>query len=215
VTVSSRRDDIRLSASAEGEELDHRDFSVIWVDIEIRNGGEVSHDNDAALPYVEQMGTYQLGLVQLGAKMNYNLYTCALEIVGIVKPSDFEGRIEPRRFMLERIEYRNQEVSYTGIPGPDHSWNLVDTDPRPNGRVYEIDAPGDRAHGHTEGTVYRMRVNMRQFWVYNDEPVSDEKLWFSRYSFKRLEGRVYVPVYDAPRDNECGEGSTSMTWNLQ
>jgi hypothetical protein len=215
VTISSSSGDIRLTATSEGEELDQREFTVIWVELEIRNSGTVSHDNDAAWKYVDMMGTDQLGFVVLGAKLNYNLYTCAIEAVGTVKPDDFTGEIIPFRFLVDGGHYQDQKSFKDVVPGADISRYLIDTDPRPEGHVYDIDAPGDRAHGHAVGIVYRQRLNMRQWFVYGDQIVSDIKPWFTRTSFKRIEGRVYEPVYDAPGDNQCGEGVTAITWNLQ
>ncbi|MEO8381157.1 MAG: hypothetical protein ABI779_15970 [Acidobacteriota bacterium] len=215
VKISSTSGDVRLTASAEGEELDSCDFTVIWVELEIRNRGPVSQDNDAAWKYVDMMGTDQLGFVVLGAKLNYNLFTCAIEAVGTVKPDDFQGEIVPMRFLIQGAHYQNEKLTKEVPPGIDISRYLIDTDPRPEGHVYDIDAPGDRAHGHALGIVYRQRINMRQWFIYKDQIVSDIKPWFTRTSFRRLEGRVYEAMYDAPGDNQCGEGETSLTWNLQ
>ena len=75
------------------------------------------------------------------------LWANAVEIVGTVAPSNFEETV-----MLERarvatsVYYGVNNVLETGNSrgaGPDPS-NVVlrDDDPRPNGKVYDCDAPG-------------------------------------------------------------------------
>jgi hypothetical protein len=68
--------------------------------------------------------------------------------------------------------------------------------------------------GDPDGTICRLRVNFREWATLGDVQVSNDLFWFSRVSNKKFSG-ADTKLSDIPGDNTAGQGSTSVTWNLQ
>lgn len=227
ITESSKRDNIRLQASrADGKKLDDEDFSVLWVTMEIRSApGSISKDNGARSTIGKVQGTsppvtgthYHTGSIAAIGKFWGN----AVEIVGTVYPSDFDKKIKLERWRIEsRYYYGTNNTRETGNGGgakddtsPD---SLRDDKPKPNGKVYDYDAPGlgTLPASAAVGTTRRQRANFREYATFEGKRASDELFWFSRISIIKTAGQDQLAT-DVGNDNVAGQGATALTWDLQ
>lgn len=226
ITESSTRNNIRIEAKDDqGKKLDDEDFSVLWVTLSLRTSGSVSSENAARAAIGQVQGTLSpsLGTVyHSGATSTKgNFWGNAVEMVGTVAPSNFEEKIMLDRGRVEvRVYYGTNNVLDPGNSGgaqPDTSNAVLrDDDPRPNGKVYDYDAPGipTLPPSAAVGTTRRMRINLNEFAMYNGKKASADMPWFSRMSIVRTTGRDAL-INDVPNDNVAGTGTTPLTWNLQ
>lgn len=224
ITESSTRNNIRIEArDDQGKKLDDEDFSVLWVTLTLRTSGSVSSDNAAraAIGQVQGNSSPTLGTVyHSGATSTKgNFWGNAVEIVGTVAPSNFEEKIMlDRARVATNVFYNNVlETGNSGGANPDTSNAVLrDDDPRPNGRVYDYDAPGipTLPPSAAVGTTRRQRINFNEFAMYNGKKASDDLPWFSRMSIVRTTGQDAI-INDVPGDNVAGQGMTLLTWNLQ
>ena|SRR5687768_110523 len=226
ITESSTRNNIRIEAKDDqGKKLDDEDFSVLWVTISLRTSGSIPTENAARAAigilqgsFLPSLGTiYHTGPTSTKGKFWGN----AVEIVGTVAPSNFEEKIMLNR---DRVEVRvyfgannTLEPTNSGGAQPDNSDAMLrDDDPRTNGKIYDYDAPGFPALPSTitVGTTRRMRINLKEFAMYNGKKASDDFPWFSRMSIVKTTGQDAINT-DVPGDNVAGTGTTPLTWNLQ
>jgi len=226
ITESSTRNNIRIEAKDDqGKKLDDEDFSVLWVTLAIRTSGSVSSENAAraAIGQVQGSASPSLGTVyHSGATSTKgNFWGNAVEFVGTVAPSNFEEKVMLDRARVEtRVYYGTNNVLETGNSGgarPDTSDPVLrDDDPRPNGKIYDYDAPGipTLPPSAAVGTTRRMRINLNEFAMYNGKKASADLPWFSRMSIVRTTGRDAL-INDVSGDNVAGSGTTALTWNLQ
>jgi hypothetical protein len=224
ITESSTRNNIRIEAKDDqGKKLDDEDFSVLWVTLSLRTSGSISSDNAArtAIGQVQGSSSPSLGTVyHSGATSTKgNFWGNAVEIVGTVAPSNFEDKIMlDRARVATNVFYNNVlETGNSGGANPDTSNAVLrDDDPRPDGRIYDYDAPGipTLPPSAAVGTTRRQRINFNQFAMYNGKKASADMPWFSRMSIVRTTGRDAI-INDVPNDNVAGTGTTPLTWNLQ
>jgi hypothetical protein len=179
-----------------------------------------SPDNDKRANYITTTGSSVFG-----AFPSVPLGSCAtgIEIVGQVTPANYEGRITLLREILPGGGiYKNSismPISGPLSPGPDTSDpDYLDDDPRPNGRVYDLDAPGMGASG---SDIWRTRTNFRQWAVLggrsSTKKVSDYLHWYGRESCKVASGNLALS-WDLPverGDNQAYAGTTPTSWDLQ
>lgn len=221
---SSKRDNIRLAAKdANGKELAHDDFCVLWVTLELRTSGTVSDDNAAKNNILLINGSLTLGTLFSTGPYNENKWRNTVEIRGTVWPSDFNREVMLKRTRLRSEYYVNDKLDIGRGPGPDNTdAMLLDLNPLPNGRVYDYDGPGYATPtGSPAGTTARQRVNFAEFAMYKEDGesgdgrrCSDNLLWFARISVVKTEGGEEL-LEDVPGDNMAGLGFTPYTWNLQ
>jgi hypothetical protein len=229
ITESSQRDNIRIQATVDGVKVNEADelFSVVWVTLSFRNSGSFSSDNDARDRIVKGLGQDKLGTL-LSNGILPPLWRTAIEMVGSVSPKDYQEKI---------ILNRTKQLSLTlgeGIPLPLKSelkspgdlslGGARDDDPRPNGKIYDFDAPGTETISPSD--IIHYRGNFKQFAVLGGQPddtnavviggtkASTDLPWFTRIS---VIGSSTGDVLnnDIPGDNISGQGTTPLTWNLQ
>lgn len=225
VTESSTRDNISLTATAQGTNRAKIKFSVIWVTLTFRYGFnlEPSNDNGAKAAYTERMG----GISHLGTfqdKTHIPLWRTAVEIIGQVAPSNFEGEVKLNRDIVAGRVYRHKTLTEREDNKPDNSPVYVDFDPQSggsNGKVYDIDAPGigmEFNPAFPVGIISRNRVNFKEWAEFNGMKVSEDLLWFHRISIvKGSDGKDALEqnsVTHCRTDHIAGTGTTPLTWNL-
>ena len=226
LTESSARDNIRIEAKDDqGKKLDDEDFSVLWVTITIRTSGSISSDNNAksVIGQVQGNSSPTLGTIHhTGARSALGqFWGNGAELVGAVAPKNFEEKIMLDRERLAANYFiganNTLETGNSGGAQSDTS-NVVlrDDEPKPNGKIYDYDAPGlgNLPSIYPAGTTRRQRINFREFAMYNGKKASDDFFWFSRISIVKTAGTDALST-DVPGDNVAGQGSTPLTWNLQ
>ena len=213
ITESSTFDNIRLEARISGQSADTELFSVVLVTPSLRNTGTVSMDNIGRNRYIEILRTDTLGTFTVGG-----LWFTGVEIIGTVKPSNYQGLITIKRERIEFTFYQNMTLADSGGAMDDTTSdsNLRDDDPLSGGsmgKVYDLDAP---AIVNPFGPILRRRVNFRQWAVIpgTEHRLSADLPWFARVSIRNTSSG-YVLHTDIPGDNVAGTGATPLTWNLQ
>ncbi|HXO38785.1 MAG TPA: hypothetical protein VN872_09100, partial [Candidatus Acidoferrum sp.] len=215
-TTSSIVDNITLKATNpdNGDTLVQLNFSVVSVTLSLRNSGTVSTDNSGRAQFIISTGSSDLGSVHGGT---------GVEIVGTVAPSGFTGPIVPHRTVLQGRGYSDNNngstLDFTGDGASDDSdASLTDTDPQSGqsgGKIYDLDEPGCSTDiNAANGRICRLRVNFREWATLGGVQVSNDLFWFSRVSNKKVSG-ADTKLSDISGDNAAGQGSTSVTWNLQ
>ena len=225
VTESSTRDNISLTATAMGSNRAKVKFSVLWVTLTLRYGNnlEVSEDNAAKQNYIQRLGVSRLGTFQDTSSIP--LWRTAVEIIGQVAPSNFEGEVKLNRQIIARRLYRGKVLSEREDNAPDNSPFLFDFDPQSgmsNGKVYDLDGPGIGIQYEPRfpvGTIIRNRINFKEWAEFNGMKVSEDLPWFSRISIvKNSEGKDVLEdnflVTQWRTDHIAGVGTTPLTWNL-
>ena len=222
ITESSTRDNIRLTAKMGTQELDTEDFSILFVTLSLRTGpnASVSTDNSAAAAYSQAVGTTNLGTF-FSTGTNTHLWSTGVEIVGTVKPSDFQGLIVLEREAVAIKTYLDMTLEDSGGPMGDTSPSQIrDDDPQSGmsgGKVYDLDAPGiGSASADPVNAVLRLRVNFRQWATFNFIRASNDLPWFSRISIRKTSSGDVLHIQSGiTGDNVAGLGTTNLTWNLQ
>ncbi|HTG91407.1 MAG TPA: carboxypeptidase-like regulatory domain-containing protein [Pyrinomonadaceae bacterium] len=226
LTESSTRDNIRIEAKdAQGKKLDDEDFSVLWVTISIRTSGSISSDNNAksVIGQVQGNSSPTLGPTRHTGSLAAigQFWGNAVELVGTVAPKNFDEKIMLDRQRLAANYFiganNSLETGNSGGAKVDTS-NVIlrDDDPKPNGKIYDYDAPGlgNLPPSFAVGTTRRQRINFHQFAMWNGKKASDDFPWFARISIVKTAGTDALAT-DVPGDNVAGQGSTPLTWNLQ
>ena len=226
LTESSTRDNVRIEAKDDqGKKLDDEDFSVLWVTITIRTSGSISSDNNAksVIGQVQGNSSPTLGPTRHTGSLAAigQFWGNAVELVGTVAPKNFDEKIMLDRQRLAANYFfganNSLETGNSGGAKVDTS-NVIlrDDDPKPNGKIYDYDAPGlgNLPPSVAIGTTRRQRINFHQFAMWNGKKASDDFPWFARISIVKTAGTDALAT-DVPGDNVAGQGSTPLTWNLQ
>jgi hypothetical protein len=225
ITESDTRNNIRIEAKDDqGKKLDDEDFSVLWVTITIRTSGSISSDNDAktVIGQVQGNSSPSLGTIyHSGARAAIGkFWGNGVELVGTVAPKNFDKKVNLDRARVGvayflGVNNSPETGNSGGAQGDTSNPVLRDDDPRPNGKIYDYDAPGIALPpSMAVGTPRRQRINLREFAMYNGKKCSDDFFWFSRISIVKTAGQDAL-LSDVPGDNTAGQGSTPLTWNLQ
>ncbi len=217
ITASSAVDNIHLYND---ETADTELFTVISVSLLLRTAGSVSVDNGGGTTYLTVLGTTSLGTFMSTGTGN-RWWRTGVEIVGVVTPSGFSSPIRIEREVILSKRYTGTTLVETLGPFPDTTLDptLRDDDPQSGGsagKVYDLDAPAlNILSSEPIGTIYRRRVNFRQWATLNGVRVSADMFWFSRQSIIKISDVAIDRIDDVTADNIAGLGSTTQTWNLQ
>jgi hypothetical protein len=226
ITESSSRDNVRIEAKDDqGKKLDDEDFSVLWVTITIRTSGSISSDNNAksVIGQVQGNSSPTLGPTRHTGSIAVvgQFWGNAVELVGTVAPKNFQEKImlDRQRLAANYFFGANNSLETTNSGGAKVDTSNVilrDDDPKPNGKIYDYDAPGlgNLPPSVAVGTTRRQRINFHQFAMWNGKKCSDDFPWFARISIVKTAGTDALAT-DVPGDNVAGQGSTPLTWNLQ
>jgi len=189
-------------------------LSVVNVSLSIRTSGIASLDDAGRSQFALSTGSADLGSIHGGF---------GVEIVGTVAPSGFLGPIVPHRVILQARGYRDtvngSTLTFTEDNTADDSDpSVTDTDPQSGGsggKIYDLDEPSCFNSGTApDGTICRERVNFREYATLGGVQVSNDLFWFARMSNKKVSG-ADQKLSDITGDNNGGQGSTAITWNLQ
>jgi len=188
---------------ANGDIIAEKDMTVLWVGISIRNTGTFSQDNNA-----EAKSWFPgLGMQNLTERMVH-----IVELVGNVSPSDFPSEIDFRRNLLDSFEGHRQPSGVKiyppkNPPRPDPSDpEFLDKDPKPNGKIYDIDTPGIfKAPALLDTEIYQ-KVNFDQNTWYKNVRCSDNFKWYVILSIIKTANdfNFYNPTW--PGFNNTGLG---------
>jgi len=226
ITESSTRDNVRIEAKDDqGKKLDDEDFSVLWVTITIRTSGSISSDNNAksVIGQVQGNSSPTLGPTRHTGSIAVvgQFWGNAVELVGTVAPKNFQEKImlDRQRLAANYFFGANNSLETTNSGGAKVDTSNVilrDDDPKPNGKIYDYDAPGlgNLPPSVAVGTTRRQRINFHEFAMWNGKKCSDDFPWFARISIVKTAGTDALAT-DVPGDNVAGQGSTPLTWNLQ
>ncbi|HYN85409.1 MAG TPA: hypothetical protein VER32_09160 [Pyrinomonadaceae bacterium] len=213
---SSTVDNIRLEAKARNRTRDTEDFTVVLVTFQFRTSGTLSSDNAARAYIAQQIGTDSLGLFQ-STGLARRIWRHNVEIVGVVRPSNYRDPIVLQRNVLQARRYVNNDpnpqFARDNFPDTTDDPNLVDTDPQSggsNGRVFDYDAPGiGFGSPPANGTILRARTNFRQWATAGGVRVSDYLYWYQRLSIRQTSNGVVIDN-SQNGDNAVGEGTTDI-----
>jgi len=226
VQASSITDDTAIVGRVHGDICDIKRFTVLDVRVSLNTNVVTTSDNAAAplFPYFNDLGQAHLGVS--GAFV-------PVEIVGAVRPSGFDRNVMLKRVVNAR-SYKNGVPDGFSRPGcggavmvngfmagldtscPDRR----DDDPRPNGRVYDTDAPGVILNSTTEalpvGTLLQYRANFYEFAVIpvggTQVRVSDVLNWYVRVSVRKVDPtrNFWALDFSRPGDNIGSVGLTNL-----
>ena len=220
--ASSTMDNIRLTVKHGTRELKTKDFTVVDVQVALRNSGSVSTDNAGSGALFSQHAISTLGAQIADAGISCH---AATEIVGTVTPSNYTGSIFFNRELLSGKVYDENNSTLRTLPDTQNPPNdtsddaLRDDDPQSGGsggKIYDLDAPGSTPP-LTPGVKRRYRMNFRQYVTLDAKGgtnlVGADFPWFIRMS-------CYVTPQDGPAllndlssDNVICKGSTSTAVN--
>jgi len=226
LAASQKADDVTLAASTmEGTAMGSQKFSVVSVAIAIRaSGGTTVSPNDMrndafAVDTGQPAGTpAKLGPIIIPADNPNHGCSEAAEFVGTVLPVDYKGKVTLRREILSRVKYNTQDQPIDSAPPPSEDTSLSELltmDVRPDGTVYDLDAPGPKP---PILGIQRYRGNFREYaelgeWKTGDplsgpEQASQDLFWFARLSCQG-NGRSYSfeKFYQDDGDNSIGGSS--------
>ena len=242
-TPSTAMFDAELSLkTVEGTTLCSTNITVLWVEISMRCGQDdsLSADNGLAANYgtnclgnqiFPSITYYQEGTYRVLAGGIGNV----VELCGNVSPSDFHSGISLLRDRVgEYIGYifdgqtivtgsANSNIPRGNEPNVnDLSPSIVrDDDPRPNGRIYDVDTPGIETGSEVGGsmnpvgTVVLMRLNFLEYAVFKGKRCSDDFRWYSRTTVVKTSGPGFATYNFHARngvmdENKAGSGATSI-----
>lgn len=159
-------------------------------------------------------------------------YGNIVELIGTVHPSDFTNSVILVRDVVDESYatlFTNGVMQVTtyivdkarGIEpnGNDpREVDFQDVDPRPSGRVFDVDTPGLHVSGpeaYTYGTLLLARYNFLQYATFGSRRCSNDFPWHSRTTIRRIliDDFPDFEFYSRPdlaSDNECGTGRTSI-----
>ena len=117
VEISSTAGNLRLEAVFGTTTLASQAFTVIWVELALRNSDRVSTQNSARATWVRALGTDRLGQFR-SSGTSARIWRIGVEIVGTVEPSTFvSGRftiirtIDESRFYDDMTEVVSRRIS--------------------------------------------------------------------------------------------------------
>lgn len=218
--------------TVEGNTFASTNYTVLWVDISMRCGQDdpFSPDNDCvAFPTNRVLGKQIVSLTGYEPSIGNTV-----EIIGEVHPAVFAGNIN---FNRDNIAEKTSIFTTNGVAihnrifptisrgeEPDCNdpcaTNFCDSNPSPNGFIYNIDTPGLPWYYLTafpSGHLYFTRMNFVQYALWGNRRCSNDFFWFTRTTTVRaLQGNHYVLDFfnrdNRPDDNASGQGSTNVTW---
>jgi hypothetical protein len=232
IKESDQSDNIELQALLPDQKqpLATNKFCVLWVTVDFSNSSTFSMDNSARQEVTKLLGSDEIKVRFINGTFKLHTWSTVVELVGKVMPADYKGELRFKRVIVEEKIYNDKRQVRQQTDQEDISLQaFLDEDPKPKGQIYDIDAPGIAITGATApfGTIFRKRVNFRQFVTALDikEPdgssmqVSNDFRWFSRVSVIKLENsnNEFKNELDSslPGDNMAGAGTTNITWDLQ
>jgi hypothetical protein len=211
-------------------------FTVLWVDQPVvLTAGTISADNDKKNGYQgwTVANTLSLGVqfynANFGARMGWGTEAGAL-----VHPSNFnypgndlklEREVEFHDWIGNGTSSIDQRSFSASIPPANDTGPPAarDDNPPPNGIIYDWDAPGLAIPSAPQNQIRRTRNNFKAFasitidgTAVRSSPIRN---YFVRFSMKQTapgNGSTWVilnPV-DVVGDNQAGNGTTTLTWNL-
>ena len=209
-------------------------LTVLWVDnITLRNeqNADFSADNDSLF----KPNPPKLGKQRVKAFPTIPELGNIVEISGMVSPSDFS---KPLDFLRDNTgEYLAYGTSITNLTVPKNHQTIPrpvtpqcndvsdsafkDVLPIPNGRIYDLDTPGFPTYGNTtadkqpDNTVFFLRMNFKEYAIFNGVRCSDDFSWFSRTTVikQTANGTSQYSFLTRPghsSDNESGTGETTI-----
>ncbi|HEY1186342.1 MAG TPA: hypothetical protein VGE74_01735, partial [Gemmata sp.] len=228
---------------------DQINFTVLWLDTQLYFSGTISADNDKLDTWKGRTadGNGGLGLQILSLANGVQDFGWAFEARGIVSPGDFSsataGTVQLKMDRDVEVTIYNDKTLVPNPPNvPATYGNKIpigndpsaaqdrDDDPSTTGTygvIYDLDAPGIILGNRPQGTIFRFRMNLREYskvfidgqWI----RASDIEEGYIRFSIKQTaagNGSTYVQVTPpmvgaVTGDNAAGLGQTALTWDLQ
>lgn len=224
-----------------GTTLCTTNFTVLWVDISMRCGqddpfstdnGRVAFPNNT-MSLGKQVYLPQVVVVNGKEESTEGGIGNVVEIVGTVHPSGFSETIRLVRdsvdeyaaafansgSLLETIAYVQGKTRGPDAVGNDRTYDeFQDRDPRPHGRVFDIDTPGLPllyVSRYQIGTFVVERFNFLQYAAFDGKRCSNDFAWHSKTTIRREEDNG-IPCFNFftrpsfPDDNSCGPGHSTI-----
>ena len=155
-----------------------------------------------------------------------------VELIGTVHPSDFCHEIIFSRdsideyaavfsssgSLIQAIASIQGQSRGSEPPGNDPTYaEFQDRDPRPNGRIFDIDTPGFPlvyAAFCPIGSFLVQRINFLQYAVFSSRRCSNDFAWHSKTTIRceEVAGVRFFDFYTRPSrqdDNSCGPGHST------
>ena len=201
------------------------DFTVVKATLSIATSGSVSSDNVASANILSNAGTLTLGGPSINSGAAAHLMRHYLEIKAVILPADWDENVTLETKIVEYRMYDGQTLIQRAVNCDDTSSDtFLDTDPSPNGNVYDYDAPGFLVpSSEPDGTVWRRRTNFRQ-WLSvfqagaSGTPIAvtltDDITWYQSLSVTKVSSSSQVVNTSVTNDNRNTTGSTPLDWNL-
>lgn len=155
-----------------------------------------------------------------------------VEVIGVVYPSSFTNSIAFVRDCVDELAIAfpatgaysiisfdmGQTRGEEPIGNDPTKRDFLDTDPRPYGRIFDVDTPGFQrnwADYYPNGTTIFIRYNFVQYSVFGSRRCSNDFPWYSRTTIQRTEidgysDFVFFSRPEAMDDNSCGTGYTEI-----
>jgi hypothetical protein len=225
ITESSTDNNMLLKAKAgDGEVLADKSFTVVTVALTLRNGSTqtFSPDNGRIGDWISFLGSNMLG-TRFENGTDGSAWGTVVEIVGVVKPSNFAGRLFISRAVVASRTYQGSTLMPSlSIDNQIDNTPATrrDDDPQPNGNIYDVDGPTLGLDASApDGTIFRKRTNFNQFAISSDgiiTKVSADLNWFSCLSIISISGGFQLSNdFNGRGDNVSGVGATKLSWDLQ
>ena len=233
ITESSTKDNMRLIAKFNNNQLDDEDFTVISVTLSLRfgNNDDISDDNGKKQNHINATGRSKLGGPFFANGQGNHVWGHAIEIVGAILPANYSGDVVLQREVVASKTYQGSTlinslgcVPPVATPCDDTSpSDYIDTTVSSQGNVYDLDNPGfDLVGATTVGTIRRKRTNFRQWATVSqkdagttkDVRVSSDITWFHRLSVEYVGSPQTQLNCNVTNDCQIGSGTTLLTWNL-
>jgi hypothetical protein len=213
---------------ADGDILAAKGMTVLWVDVSMRNTQDAgfSPDNGSVTKPNPPL---------LGSQILSSFIGHVVELVGTVSPADFTSSINfsrdniahyvaiqlvstnPAPVIFEHInETKDREPNGNDTSNP----NYLDLQPTPDGKIYDIDAPGFIPNTNpfpslSQGTLVFVRCNFKQYAAFNNVRCSNDLDWFVRLTAIKTSpaGTGEYDFHNRPgkNDNLSGTGGTTMS----
>ena len=222
---------IYARASSElGEVEAVADVTVLWVELAI--------NDQYFIPDCEEFSReWTIDPDNVGASTRIQLQghrECAGNVVlitGTVHPSNFPNTLDFERYCIGQYAYTikidgsKHEDPSNFVARTETEWQadtpdpiLKDVDPKPSGKIYDLDTPGLLYSGLRElppGQICHLRMNFVEYVSSVWGRASDNFYWYTRTTLKR---RIYNEPscvefcyrQDCYPENEAGKGRTSL-----
>ncbi len=208
--------------------------TVLWVTLSRKDQATdtVSNDNSARQAYHNwaSPNTYALG----PRRYSDDRIGWGMEYKGDVHPSDFTEEVKLERDM--HIRYYRDTTNGTTLYAPNPAWTSNFGTPPPANdtgpdwarddtppEIYDFDAAGIPSNAAPQGTIWRFRSNWRELasFDYGGGTVvrcSDNLEYYIRMSYRQVSAGTtddWQPLNNVTNDNQTGNGTTNVTWDLQ